>query len=63
LRCLTASEAAIRQYGCSRDEFLAMTIEDIELAEDAFPSRNICALLRVPLRQYGKVNTGGMTES
>jgi formate hydrogenlyase transcriptional activator len=35
LRCLAANEAAIRHYGYSRDEFLAMTIEDIEPPEDA----------------------------
>jgi two-component system cell cycle sensor histidine kinase/response regulator CckA len=34
LRFLTVNEAAIRQYGYSRDEFLTMTIEDIRPPED-----------------------------
>jgi len=31
---LDVNEAAVRQYGYSREEFLSMTIEDISLAED-----------------------------
>jgi two-component system, cell cycle sensor histidine kinase and response regulator CckA len=34
LRFLEVNEAAIRSYGYSRDEFLAMTIKDIRPAED-----------------------------
>jgi two-component system, cell cycle sensor histidine kinase and response regulator CckA len=34
LRFLAVNEAALRKYGYTRDEFLAMTIEDIRPAED-----------------------------
>src|SRR5438094_237606 len=34
LACLPVNEAAVAHYGYSRDDFLAMTIEDIRPAED-----------------------------
>jgi two-component system, cell cycle sensor histidine kinase and response regulator CckA len=37
LRFLEVNEAAIRHYGYSRDEFMAMTIKDIRPEEDVIP--------------------------
>jgi PAS domain S-box-containing protein len=34
LRFLEVNDAAVLQYGYSRDEFLSMTIKDIRLAEE-----------------------------
>ena len=34
LRFLEVNDAAVLQYGYSRDEFLSMTIKDIRLAKD-----------------------------
>jgi len=37
LRFLAVNDAAVRQYGYSREEFLAMTILDIRPGEDVVP--------------------------
>lgn len=53
LRFLGVNEAAVRLYGYTREEFLAMTVEDVRLPEDREAFREF---LR---RESGAVNRGG----
>ena len=53
LRFLEVNEAAIREYGYGRDEFLAMTIEGIRPDEDVDSLRTLVRQPREPLRDSG----------
>ncbi|HYT00570.1 MAG TPA: PAS domain S-box protein [Thermoplasmata archaeon] len=53
LRFLAVNEAAVRQYGYTRDEFLAMTIKDIRPAHDVAALRREVAKPRDGLSSVG----------
>ena len=53
LRFLAINEAAMQQYGYSRDEFLGMTIRDIRPAEDVSALLDNVAHLRTGLERGG----------
>jgi two-component system, cell cycle sensor histidine kinase and response regulator CckA len=53
LRFLEVNEAAIRQYGFERDEFLAMTIKDIRPPEDVAGLLALVGQPREPWQQAG----------
>ncbi|MGA7796021.1 MAG: PAS domain S-box protein [Candidatus Acidiferrales bacterium] len=54
LRFLAINEAALRQYGYSRDEFLALTIRDIRPTEDISALLDNVTQLRTGLEKGGR---------
>ncbi len=54
LGLLAVNEAAVRQYGYSREEFLAMTLEDIRPPEDVPALRELVAKSETGFRRRGE---------
>jgi PAS domain S-box-containing protein len=54
LGLLAVNEAAVRQYGYTREEFLAMTLQDIHLPQDVPAPRDLVARNEAGLRNRGE---------
>jgi PAS domain S-box-containing protein len=54
LGLLAVNEAAVRQYGYTREEFLAMTLQDIHLPQDVPALRDLVAKNEAGLRNRGE---------
>jgi PAS domain S-box-containing protein len=54
LGLLAVNEAAVRQYGYTREEFLAMTLQDIHLPQDVPALRDLVARNEAGLRNRGE---------
>lgn len=55
LNFLEVNEAAVRKYGYSRDEFLAMKVTEIKPAEEIAPMKRLLAEIRRSFRWYTRV--------